>query len=212
MKSNALSLLIGLFGLAISPFVAAGGSCSAAKSPCAVEDVTASRIEKPDTTGSNPVVESVRPIDFTPRIAPIWTTPAGQNYGRWAAQWYQWVLGIPAARNPLTDPTGENCAQRQVDEVWFLAGSSSSDPVVRTCEVPVGRSLFFPLINILYGAFLNDAPETRTEEFVRAAGSCSEPAQITVWIDRMRVPLPTSVLHRQIGQPIATIQRPNAAR
>ena len=46
----------------------------------------------------------------------------GQTYGRWAAEWWQWALGVPGAVNPLTDTTGEHCAQRQVDKVWFLAG------------------------------------------------------------------------------------------
>ena len=131
--------------------------------------------------------------DHAPRplIAPIKTTPAGQTYGRWAAEWWQWALGIPAAVNPVTDTTGEHCAQRQLDSVWFLAGSFTGDPVVRACEVPAGKSLFFPLINTLYGAFLNDSPDTRTEEFVRASGSCSEPAEISVEIDGFKVRKPT---------------------
>jgi hypothetical protein len=54
-----------------------------------------------------------------------------------------------------------------------------------------GKSLFFPLINTFYGAFLNDPPETRTEQFVREAGSCTEPAQISVRIDDFTVPRPT---------------------
>src|SRR5215510_7055933 len=89
------------------------------------------------------------------RIAGIDTKPEGQTYGRWAAEWWQWALGIPADVNPLTDTTGEHCAQRQVDQVWFLAGSASLDPAVpppavdRTCEIPKGKSLFFPLINTI---------------------------------------------------------------
>ena len=137
----------------------------------------------------------------TLRIAPIHSTPAGQTYGRWAVEWWQWALGIPAAVNPLTDTTGEHCAQRQVDKVWFLAGSSSTDPVVRACEIPATMSLFFPLINTGYGAFLNDPPETRTEEFVRQAGSCEEPAQISVWIDGFTVPEPLRFFTGASGSP-----------
>src|SRR5262245_38045217 len=88
-----------------------------------------------------------------PRVEPFNALPAGQSYGRWAAEWWQWVLGIPAAVNPLTDTTGAQCAQRQVDTVWFLAGSASG-PVVRSCTIPAGVSLFFPLINTFFGAFL----------------------------------------------------------
>lgn len=128
--------------------------------------------------------------DPPPLVAPIHTEPEGQTYGRWAAAWWQWALGIPAATNPLTDTTGEHCTERQVDKVWFLAGSISTSPVVRACEIPAAKSLFFPLINTIYGAFLNDPADIRTEEFVRAAGSCTEPAQISVSIDGFELPEP----------------------
>jgi hypothetical protein len=148
--------------------------------------------------------------DEIPLIAPIRATPQGQTYGRWAAEWWQWALGIPAEVNPLTDTTGEDCAQRQVDTVWFLAGSVSSDPVVRNCEIPAGKSLFFPLINTFYGAFLNDPPETRTEEFVREAGSCTDPAQISLKIDGFEIRRPTRFFTGASGSqsPIFNVQLP----
>src|SRR5262245_41921887 len=148
--------------------------------------------------------------DERPGIAGIHTKPEGQTYGRWAAEWWQWALGIPAAVNPLTDTTGEDCAQRQVDTVWFLAGSPSSDPVVRNCEIPAGKSLFFPLINNFFGAFLNDPPETRTEEFVREAGSCTEPVEISVSIDGFEIRRPTRFFTGTSGSqsPIFNVQLP----
>jgi hypothetical protein len=139
---------------------------------------------------AHPAVAADREGDRRPVIAPVDTEPGGQTYGRWAAEWWQWALGVPAAVNPLLDATGEHCAQRQVDKVWFLAGSLIGS-VERTCRVPAGKALFFPLINTVYGAVLNDPPETRTEEFVRAGGSCTEPAQISVWIDGFKVLKPT---------------------
>jgi hypothetical protein len=45
-------------------------------------------------------VTSVCASAATPIIAPISTTPGGPTYGRWAAEWWQWALGIPAATNP----------------------------------------------------------------------------------------------------------------
>jgi hypothetical protein len=145
-----------------------------------------------------------------PSIAQIYTEPEGQTYGRWAAEWWQWALGIPAAVNPLTDTTGEHCAQRQVDNVWFLAGSTSADPVVRACQIPTGKSLFFPLINFVYGAYLNDPPDTRTEEYMRIAGSCSEPVQISVWIDGFKVLKPTQYFTGASGSqsPFFNVQLP----
>jgi hypothetical protein len=143
-------------------------------------------------------------------IPPIHTSPEGQTYGRWAVEWWQWVLGVPSATNPVLDPTGEFCSQRQVDDVWFLAGSFSPDPVVRTCEIPAHKSLFFPLINNFYGAFLNDSPETRTEEFVRAAAACTEPAEISVWIDGFKVPRPSHFFTGNSGSlsPLFNVQLP----
>jgi hypothetical protein len=118
--------------------------------------------------------------------------------------------------NPLTDTTGAHCAQRQVDTVRFLAGVRSTgptppDPVVRTCEIPAGKSLFFPLINTFYGAFLNDEPpETRTEEFVCQAGSGTEPTQSPVQIDGFTIPRPLRFFTGASGSqsPIFNVQLP----
>jgi hypothetical protein len=71
----------------------------------------------------------------------------GATYGEWTARWWQWALSIPEAVNPILDTTGENCAQDQVDDVWFLAGTFSDDPVTRVCTIPAEKSIFFPLIN-----------------------------------------------------------------
>lgn len=155
-------------------------------------------------------IAATDPGDHAPVIAPIQTAPGGQTYGRWAAQWWQWALGVPAATNPLTDTTGNNCAQRQVDKVWFLAGSTSTGPVVRTCGVPAGKSLFFPLINNFYGAFLSDPPDQRTEEYIRKQASCTEPVQISVSIDGFQVPRPTRFFTGASGSqsPLFNVQLP----
>ena len=122
-----------------------------------------------------------------PRVAPIFSKPGGQTYGRWAAEWWQWALGVPAATNPLLDMTGEHCAQRQVDDVWFLAGTVGPDPVVRECTIPEGKALFFPLINNFFGASLSDPPEERTEEFVRARAACGFPVELFAEIDGFKI-------------------------
>jgi len=144
-------------------------------------------------------------------IAPIRTEPGGQTYGRWAVEWMQWAQGTPAATNPISDLTGESCSQRQVGDVWFLAGSwYNAGHVERSCEIPAGKSLFFPLINGGYGAFLNDPPDTRTEEFVRKAAACTVPAQISVWIDDFKVPRPLQYFTGKSGSlsPLFNLQLP----
>ena len=134
------------------------------------------------------VAMSTQANDGIPFIAPFYSNPVGQTYGRWAAEWWQWALGVPAAENPVTDTTGQYCAQRQVGDVWFLAGVFGGPPIVRNCEVPAGKSLFFPLINNGYFAFLTDPPEQRTEQYVRDQAKCTEPAQISLRIDGFSIP------------------------
>lgn len=63
------------------------------------------------------------------------------------AQWWQWALSIPAPINPINDTTGANCFVGQRGPVWFLAGSGSGKETRRTCSVPEGTALFFPVIN-----------------------------------------------------------------
>ncbi|MFM9888425.1 MAG: hypothetical protein ACKVQT_35825 [Burkholderiales bacterium] len=122
------------------------------------------------------------------------------------------ALGVPGAVNPVLDATGEHCGRRQVDKVWFLAGSFGPGSVQRTCAVPAGKSLFFPLINTSYAAFLNDAPDTRTEQFIRAAGSCTDPAQISVSINGTKVRTPTQYFTGRSGSqsPFFNVQLPPA--
>jgi hypothetical protein len=150
------------------------------------------------------------------RVAPISSAPAGRTYGQWAAGFWQWVLGVPANNrqthpriNPLMDSTGEQCADHQIGDVWFLAGSWIGS-VNRSCTIPAGKSLFVPLINNVYVGFLTDPPEQRTEQFARAQAACTEAAVISVSIDGQEVSNPTSYFTGTSGSqsPAFNVQMP----
>jgi hypothetical protein len=65
-----------------------------------------------------------------------------------AAQWWQFALSIPKSVNPLTDETGQNCMVGQRGNVWFLGGVfNTSGTATRACNIPEGKTLFFPVIN-----------------------------------------------------------------
>src|SRR5712691_7423620 len=73
----------------------------------------------------------------------------GMTYGDWSAAWWQYVLSIPTATNPVFDTTGTNCAIGQSSgPVFFLAGAATTDLVTRTCTVPAGKALLFPIVNV----------------------------------------------------------------
>ena len=82
-----------------------------------------------------------------PGVLPVQSGAFGATYGQWSARWWQWALSAPAADNPVLHATGANCAVGQSGPVWFLAGNFKRGRYFRTCTVPAGRALFFPIIN-----------------------------------------------------------------
>jgi PEP-CTERM motif len=87
-----------------------------------------------------------------PAWASVQTVPptsdvAGQSQLYWAQAWWQWALGVPAPSNPLSDTTGQYGGVNNDGPVFFLAGSLTGGVYSRTIEVPVGRPVFFPVLN-----------------------------------------------------------------
>jgi len=71
----------------------------------------------------------------------------GATQAEWSIRWWQWAFSFERARSPIADRTGEMCASRQSGDIWFLAGTYGTARTERTCTVPFGKTLFFPLIN-----------------------------------------------------------------
>ena len=107
--------------------------------------------------------------------APMASAQVGQGAkasgkaGELAADWWQWALSEPTATNPLVGSYegGPQCDGRPLGDVpgkkWFLAGSFDGSAVERTCTMPVGTQLFFPVGNVV---FLITEPG-ETEEIAR---------------------------------------------
>jgi hypothetical protein len=66
-----------------------------------------------------------------------------------SAEWWQWALSIPESVNPQIDTNGKNAVVGQRGPVWFLAGVFGGGTAARTCSVPEGSALFFPVANII---------------------------------------------------------------
>jgi len=77
----------------------------------------------------------------------------GRTYGEWSAAWQQWADSMPAAAHPLFDTA--LCSEGQSGPVWFLGGkfcrngdpTGSAQSAVRSCTVPAGKALYFPVVN-----------------------------------------------------------------
>jgi hypothetical protein len=91
----------------------------------------------------------------SPKVLPLDSNAYGNTYSEWSARWIQWLLSIPATTNPALDTTGAECGEGQAGPVWFLAGTFGGS-VTRSCTVPVGKALFFPIVNGFFGAGVFD--------------------------------------------------------
>lgn len=148
--------------------------------------------------GPSGTTASVQPATAqNPRIAPIYSRPAGHSYSEWAARWWQWALQTPASIHPVN---GGPCSSGQTGNVWFVGVNFSSDgtPIARSCTVPSGTALYVALINHGFFAFLNDPPEQRTEEFIRARAECTNFQAQSVRVDGVEIRNPAQYLERSV--------------
>ena len=90
-----------------------------------------------------------------PDVAPVNSTTHGLTYAEWSARQWQWLYSLPIDAHPLFDTA--DCSEGQSGKVWFLGGTFASietEPGVivgevdRTCTIPSGTALFFPLIDV----------------------------------------------------------------
>jgi len=75
---------------------------------------------------------------------------AAGGYPSLAGAWWTWAVGL-YPETPILDETGELCAQGQSGRIWFLAGNFGGT-TERDCQVPAGKTLFFPIYNTLWWA------------------------------------------------------------
>ncbi|MFF2193184.1 signal protein [Streptomyces sp. NPDC058157] len=90
------------------------------------------------------------------RVAAPSASASGAPAGRMGAaelqgRWWSWAASSGADANPVSDPDGHLCAKGQKDGVWFLAGTFGGS-VQRTCAVPAGVPVAFPLVNSFGGS------------------------------------------------------------
>jgi hypothetical protein len=103
------------------------------------------------------------------RIIPPNQEAYGTSYSELAGAWWDWAVNQPPDMNPILDETGEfahvgqNEDYGQGKSVFFLAGNFGGE-TVRSCTVPRGKALFFPIVNGLW-----IAPEEGNTEECRQA-------------------------------------------
>ena len=89
----------------------------------------------------------------------------GNTYAEWSMEWWKWASSLRAdATHPLIDDHKVKCDLGQDGDVWFLGGTYAESGVAdRECDVPAGKALFFPIVNVLCSEFTGDDPATLLE-------------------------------------------------
>ena len=96
---------------------------------------------------------------------------AGRTYAQLAADWWKWSQEMPltnsaGAIHPLFDTPQFDVSESQTSDVWFLAAPFGTTQ--RSCLIPAGKALFFPIFNVessnlepdpFYGATAEDQAE-----------------------------------------------------
>jgi hypothetical protein len=71
-----------------------------------------------------------------------------------SVKWWQWLLSIPTNDSPIN---GDNpCDLKQSGPFFYLVGTFGGEAVSRTCTVPEGKAIFFPVINVIATVDEND--------------------------------------------------------
>jgi hypothetical protein len=134
--------------------------------------------------------------------------------GELAGAWLQWALSKPIPKNPMVGEYrgGPKCDGRPVSETpgeqkwWFLAGTfgATQPGVERTCTMPAGRWLFFPVANYL---FIITEPGENEELGRKQANEFMDSVltdpdlSMSVWVDGKEV-------LRRADSPLVTVRVP----
>jgi hypothetical protein len=117
-------------------------------------------------------------------------------FAKLSAEWLQWALSIPTHVNPQTDATGENAVVGQRGPIWFLAGVLGGGTANRSCSVPQGTALFFPVLNGfafntpgLCGSPAESVSQLRNDAAIQIAGA----ANLSVTLDDVAIKIPPRV-------------------
>lgn len=92
-----------------------------------------------------------RPAKAAPAsVAAVGAAVGGLSPAEWTVRWWRWAHSFADGERPYQDPDGSRCALGQDEDgpVWFLAGTDGRSGVRRRCQVPVGKHLLVPVINM----------------------------------------------------------------
>jgi hypothetical protein len=132
---------------------------------------------------------------------------SGKKMKEWSAEWWQYIMSTPQNPNPLLDTTGGYCTLVQHGPVWFLGGTTAGPTgVTRTCTIPEGTALFFPLLNL---ADVNTAAQPVRELRAEIAGCMDAATGLSLVVDGQAIPFRQLRESRVRSVPFVAVFPPN---
>lgn len=142
--------------------------------------------------------------DEVPRVCDENKELLGMPYEDWTIKFWQWLISIPADRNPALDKTGENCAVAQFGQpVFNLVFSNLSSGVDRRCTLRAGQHILIPL-NVVEVSFA-EYPSAKTEEDLHRIArwefdaSCKPERSLSVTVNHNQQPHLLSTQDNPLG-------------
>jgi hypothetical protein len=140
-----------------------------------------------------------------PRVFPLESRMNGASYSEWIARWYQWVCSLPKSHNPLFETA--DCSAGQSGPVWFLGGTfvvAEENGVYvgradRTCRIPSGTKLFFPIIDIAINTLNPDRTDQYLLDYAEYLGGFLVPESLRLEIDGKAV---SDVAQYRVASPV----------
>lgn len=121
-----------------------------------------------------------------PQAAPA-TNAAGKvdvSSAAFQSKWWNWATQ-PEEVNPVTDSTGEHCAEGQGGGVWLVAGSFGG-AVERQCTMPTGVPIAGPVVNLAAADAGDCADFLETAEGTVSVGSGPQVVPEVVHVEPVR--------------------------
>lgn len=116
------------------------------------------------------------------------TRPYGMSYGDWSAAWWQWAYSLPVDQNPLFDETGALAGQGQSGPVFFLAGVFNvTGTAERTCNVPVGKAILFPILNTEWDNYCPPATMSQEELLAQVNAQLDQVSSLECQLDGIAI-------------------------
>lgn len=100
----------------------------------------------------------------------------------WSQSYLQWIATFVRGSSPVSDTSGALCAAKQDGDVWFLATSDGTAPVVRACSVPAGKALFVPIVGTMERSG-NREPDCESMARIAAATLSQHVSRLSMTLD-----------------------------